>query len=186
MRLISRLKATLVPLLLLVAGLPEFARADETFVTIHRVAGNRLSVTMDSGSGRGRRGGQAETPQSQSPGQASSRPAGRERGRFASRGNTTASQQVVVTVPSTAKITSGMRERRTFEFRAGAELAGGLRNRVFQNLQKPLSARIVTQGNVITEVNVITPETDINQSNVDAGGGTVIAIRPKRPPMKRK
>ena len=79
-----------------------------------------------------------------------------------------------------------MRERRTFEFRVGAELAGGLRNRVFQNIRQPLSARIVTKGIRITEVNVITAQTDINQSNTDSTGRTVIAIRPKRPPMKRK
>lgn len=79
-----------------------------------------------------------------------------------------------------------MRERRTFEFRAGAELAGGLKNRIFQKMTKPLSARIVTMGDRITEVNVITDETDINQSNTNDSGKTVIAIRPKRPPMKRK
>ena len=79
-----------------------------------------------------------------------------------------------------------MRERRTFEFRAGAELAGGLRNHIFQNIQQPLSARIVTEGDRILEINVITSETDINQSNTDAAGQAVIAIRPKRPPVKRK
>ena len=79
-----------------------------------------------------------------------------------------------------------MRERRTFEFRAGAELSGGLRNRIFKEIKEPLSARVVTKGNVITEVNVITDQTDINQSNTDSSGRKVIAIRPKRPPMKRK
>ena len=44
----------------------------------------------------------------------------------------------------------------------------------------------MTKGNVITEVNVITDQTDINQSTRTRAGRKVIAIRPKRPPMKRK
>lgn len=167
--------------MIVVLGTSLNAPAEETFVTIHKVVGNRLSISKASTGGRGRRGGAQTTDSSQQAG-----PSRRGRGRFASRGGSTAVQQVVVTVPSTAKITSGMRERRTAEFRAGAELAGGLKNRIFQNLRKPLSARIVTAGNRITEVNVITDETDINQSNTDSSGRTVIAIRPKRPPMKRK
>ena len=94
-------------------------------------------------------------------------------------------QPTMATVPAAAKITSAMRERRTFEFRVGAELAGGLKHRVFQEMQAPLSARIVTEGNRITEINVIIPETDINQSNTTASGEAVIAVRPKRPPTKR-
>ncbi len=92
----------------------------------------------------------------------------------------------IVTVPATVKITSAMRERRTFEFRVGAELPGGLRNPIFQNMTEPLSARIVTDGDRITEINVVTSQTDINQSNTDSSGQTVLAIRPKRPPMKKK
>jgi hypothetical protein len=52
-------------------------------------------------------------------------------------------------------------------------------------MQAPLSARIVTEGNRITEINVIIPETDINQSVTTASGEAVIAVRPKRPPTKR-
>ncbi|QDU38208.1 hypothetical protein Mal4_25330 [Maioricimonas rarisocia] len=78
-----------------------------------------------------------------------------------------------------------MRERRTFEFRVGTELAGGLRHRVFREMQAGLPARIVTEGNRITEINVIIPETDINQSSATARGEAVIAVRPKRPPTKR-
>lgn len=110
-------------------------------------------------------------------------------GRFAGRGprgRANSSQVVIVTVPTSAKITSAMRERRTFEFRVGAELAGGLKNPLFRNLTEPLSARIVSHGNRITEVNVITAATDINQTNTDRDSGkTVIAVRPKRPPMKK-
>jgi hypothetical protein len=77
-----------------------------------------------------------------------------------------------------------MRERRTFEFRLGIELAGGMRHPVFTRMQNPLSARIVTQGNRITQLNVITDDTDVNQRNTSATGQTVIAVKPKRPPSK--
>jgi hypothetical protein len=97
-----------------------------------------------------------------------------------------ANQSTVLTVPADAKITTAMRERRTFEFRVGGELAGGLQHDIFKEMKAPLSARIVTEGNRITEINVITPQIDINQSQTDASGKTVIAIRPKRPPMKKK
>lgn len=173
-----------LPTLLVLAGFAVVnaaAKAEETFVSIHKVIGNRMSISKSStGFGRGRRGGTSTTAQSEQTGGR-----GRGRGRFAGRGASSA-QQIVVTVPASAKITSGMRERRTFEFRAGAELSGGLRNRIFKDIKEPLSARIVTKGNVITEVNVITDQTDINQSNTDSSGRKVIAIRPKRPPMKRK
>jgi hypothetical protein len=52
-------------------------------------------------------------------------------------------------------------------------------------MKAPLSARIVSEGNQITEINVIIPETDINQSTATSSGETIIAVRPKRPPMKR-
>lgn len=97
-----------------------------------------------------------------------------------------AKQTTVLTIPADAKITTAMRERRTFEFRVGGELAGGLQHEIFKEMKEPLSARIVVEGNRITEVNVITPQIDINQSQTNASGQTVIAIRPKRPPMKKK
>jgi hypothetical protein len=52
-------------------------------------------------------------------------------------------------------------------------------------MKAPLSARIVSDGNQITEINVIISETDINQSTTTASGEAIIAVRPKRPPMKR-
>ena len=167
--------------LILLFACPALARSEETLMTIQKVVGNRMEVVKDAGGGRGMRGGGATQSTD-----GTSQPRGR--GRFAGRGQggTTAAQSAIITVPATAKITSGMRERRTSEFRAGAELAGGLKNRIFQNIQQPLSARIVTEGDRILEINVITAETDINQSNTDAAGQAVIAIRPKRPPMKRK
>jgi len=140
--------------------------AEETFVTIQQARGNQIAVVADSG-GQGQRGGGAAM-------------AGRGR-----RGGAAANQATVLTVPADAKITTAMRERRTFKFRIGGELAGGLKHRIFTEMKQPLSARIVTDGSKITEINVITPEIDINQSNTDASGQTVIAVRPKRPPMKK-
>ncbi len=145
-------------------------QAAETFFTIQRVSGNQIAVVPDSGgAGRGMRGGGGGAPGQAGMGR---RPGG------------VAAQPTILTVPPTAKITSAMRERRTFEFRVGAELAGGLKHKAFQEMQAPLTARIVTDGNRITEINVIIPETDINQSGTTASGEAVIAVRPKRPPMK--
>lgn len=138
--------------------------AEETFVTIQQVRGSQIAVVKDAG-GAGRRGGGAAM-------------AGRGAG-------ASANQTTVLTVPADAKITTAMRERRTSEFRVGGELAGGLKHRIFTEMKGPLSARIVTEGSKITEINVITPEIDINQSQTDASGQTVIAVRPKRPPMKK-
>ncbi|MCR9197680.1 MAG: hypothetical protein NXI04_03455 [Planctomycetaceae bacterium] len=89
-------------------------------------------------------------------------------------------------VPSTAKITTAMRERRTFEFRVMGEIAGGLRNPIFTRMKEPMQARIVTRNNTITEINVITGDTDINQTSTSSSGESIIAVKPKRPPMKRK
>ena len=154
-------------------------QAAESFFTIQRVNGNQMAVIPDAGgAGRGMRGGGGDAAPGQ-PGQA-----GMGRGRRGGAGAN--AQPTIVTIPAAVKITSAMRERRTFEFRVGTELAGGLKHRVFQEMQAPLSARIVTDGNRITEINVIIPETDINQSGTTASGDAVIAVRPKRPPMKKK
>jgi hypothetical protein len=150
------------------------SRADESFVSIQRVSGNQIAFVPDAGgAGRGMRGGGAAA----TPGQQ-----GLAKGR---RRGAAADPPTIVTIPAATKITSAMRERRTFEFRVGAELAGGLKHRVFQEMKAPLSARIVSDGNQITEINVIIPETDINQSTATSSGEAIIAVRPKRPPMKR-
>lgn len=148
--------------------------AEETFVSIQQINGNQIAVVLDAG-GRGMRGGPG--------GSAAQGQQAFGRGR---RGGTALVQPTLITVPDGAKITSASRERRTLEFRVGAELAGGLRHPVFQEMKSPLSARIVTEGNRITEINVILPETDINQSSTTASGEAVIAVRPKRPPIKRE
>jgi hypothetical protein len=159
-------------------ALPTLLHADETFVKIQRVSGNQVAVIPDAANdggggmrGGGRPGGGAV------PGQQGF--AGRRRGGAAT------TQPTILAVSPATKITSAMRERRTFEFRVGAELAGGLKHRVFQEMNAPLSARIVSDGNQITEINVIIAETDINQSTATSSGEATIAVRPKRPPTKR-
>ena len=104
------------------------------------------------------------------------------RGRFGG----AAIQQKTVTVPRNTKFTTAFRERRTFEFQVGAEIPGGLRNKIFRQLDQPLQARVVTRSNEIVEINVLTSQSDINQSNSDGNGEKVIAIKPKRPPQKKK
>lgn len=146
--------------------LPGVTWAEETFVTIQQVRGNQIAVVKDAGGGPGRRG-------------AGVAKAGRGAG-------AAANQTTVLTVPADAKVTTAMRERRTFEFRVGGELAGGLKHGIFREMKGPLPARIVMEGNRITEINVITPQIDINQSQTDASGQTVIAVRPKHPPIKKK
>jgi hypothetical protein len=123
--------------------LPGVSWAEETFMTIQQVRGNQIAVVKDAG-GPGRRGGKAA---------------------MARRGaGAAANQSTVLTVPADAKITTAMRERRTSEFRVGGELAGGLQHGIFREMKGPLPARIVMEGNRITEINVITPQIDINQS----------------------
>jgi len=156
----------------LLLALPTLAAADETFVTIQQVKGNQIAVVKDDAAR-----GEGEDP---APAEAPRRGFGRSR-----RVDTPEPQSAIITVTPDVKITSASRERRTNEFRVGAELAGGLKHRIFQEMQTPLKARIVTAENRITEINVIIPETDINQSNTTANGDAVIAVRPKRPPTKR-
>jgi hypothetical protein len=144
-------------------ALPTFLHADETFVKIQRVSGNQVAVVADAANDVG----------------------GAMRGGRRRRGGAVTTQPTILTVSPATKITSAMRERRTFEFRVGTELAGGLKHRLFHEMKAPLSARIVSEGNQIAEINVIFPETDINQSTTTASGETIIAVRPKRPPMKR-
>lgn len=132
-------------------------RSEEVFVTIQKVVGNQIAV-VKSPAGRGPRAAAA----------------------------TAAAQPTILVVSPDVKITSAMRERRTNEFRVGVELPGGLRHKVFQNIQEGLQARLVGEGVKISEINVITDQTDINQSGTsETGGRTVIAVQPKRPPMKR-
>jgi hypothetical protein len=160
----TRIICALVALL----AIPEIAAADEVFVTIQGVQGRTILV--------------AETP-ARGPGMA---PGGGAAGGFGRGRPGGAAKTLTLTIADDVKITSAMRERRTFEFRAGVELPGGLRNKVFQHIGSGLQARIVTDGTKITEINVITSETDINHSNINAADGqTVIAVRPKRPPMKK-
>lgn len=159
--------------------LPEIASAEETFVTIQKVSGNQMLIVKDEVGGGGGRGKGAM-------GAAKGKGNGPTRGPGQRDGVAASSNALTVTVPATAKITSAMRERRTFEFRVLGEIPGGLRSEVFQRMNEPLKARIVTEDNRITEINVISGDTDINQSSVSSSGQPVIAVKPKRPPMKKK
>lgn len=168
-------------------------QAEQTFVTIHGVSGNRIQVSQDAGGqgmGRGRRGvGGMQVQPNQGMGRGRGRFGGDAAGGDLGRGRFGGQNQpktTTVVVPSTAKITTAMRERRTFEFRVMGEIAGGLRNPIFTRMKEPMQARIVTMNNIITEINVITGDTDINQTSTSSGGDSIIAVKPKRPPMKRK
>jgi hypothetical protein len=163
-------------IVVLLLTLPEIASAEEAFVTIQKVSGNRMLVVKDDvggGGGRGKGGMGAAKGKGNGPARGPG-----QRDAF--------SNALTVTVPATAKITSAMRERRTFEFRVLGEIPGGLRSEVFQRIDEPLKARIVTEDNRITEINVISGNTDINQSSISSSGQPVIAVKPKRPPMKKK
>lgn len=159
--------------------LPGIASAEETFVTIQKVSGHQLLVVKDDVGGGGGRGKGAMNA-------AKGKGNGPMRGPGQRDGAAAASNALTVTVPPTAKITSAMRERRTFEFRVLGEIPGGLRSEVFQRMNEPLKARIVTDGSRITEINVISGNTDINQSSISTSGQSVIAVKPKQPPMKKK
>ena len=176
--------------LMILFAAPATVRSEERFVTIHQVAGNRIAF-VESPSGNMRaRGMQDGALQGRDMEQAQGMRGGRMRGGAARAGGPrgraagTTTQSITVIIPADAKITAAMRERRTNEFRIGIELAGGMRHPVFTKMQKPLAARIVTQGNRISELNVITEDTDPNQRNASSSGQTVIAIKPKRPPSK--
>jgi hypothetical protein len=164
---------------ILLLTFPEMASAEETFVTIQKVNGNQMLVVRDEVGGEGGRG-------KGSMGAANGKGNGPMRGPGQRDGAAAASNALTVTVPATAKITSAMRERRTFEFRVLGEIPGGLRSEVFQRMKVPLKARIVTEDNRITEINVISGDTDINQSSISSSGQPIIAVKPKRPPMKKK
>lgn len=165
--------------------------ADETFVSIHSISSNLIYVEKDSsngGRGRGMRGTGDANQGKTNPS------AGMERMKSSigdgpgqrRRGMASTSSRLMVRVPTGAKITGAMRERRTFEFRVLGELPGGLRNAVFQNLKVPLKARIVTKDGRVTEINVVTESIDINQAATSTSGETIIAVKPKRPPSKQR
>jgi hypothetical protein len=175
---------------------PGLASPEGTFVVIQKVEGDRITVTKASADDQNRAAGRSGRPGAQrgtDDTQQSGAPArdGRRDGKGMGRGGRqpqgrSATPTEVLKVPTDAKITTASRERRTFEFRVGTELAGGLRHEIFRDMTRPLEARVVTQDGRIVELNVVTATSDINQSATDPeSGARVIAVRPKRPPMKR-
>ena len=126
--------------LLLIGGLlltlVDRSWAGEEYVSIMRVSGHRITMIPDSASGgRGMR--RRGVPSSSN---AVTGRRGRGRGTGGTAGAQPSPQSITLSVPQGTKITSALREQRTFEFRVGAELAGGLNHEVFRDLQRPLSA----------------------------------------------
>ena len=131
------------------------------FVSIQKAEGSTITVVQDAQQGRGgRRGGGGAG--GQNPG----------RGR---RGGAVAQPKMEYQVAQNVKVTGAMRERRTQELLVGVELSGGLRNPIFQKMQQPLSARLLFTRNQATEINVITPGGDINQTVSSSDGVPDIA-----------
>lgn len=126
--------------------------AGDAFVIITGVNGNAVSFTDDGGGG------------------------GRGRGFGGGRGGRSASETTLEVAPN-ARITTATVAPRTREFRVGIELGGGIENDLFNDLDGGRKARIVTDGDRITEINVIVEDTTMAEP---------IAVRPKRPPSKQE
>lgn len=167
-------------------GVPNSDRVEKR-VAIHRVSGNRISITESSGMagrGRGRRGrgqGMAQQ-QDQTEQQQSSRRGRRGRGRFsgssqAGSGSQRLNGERTMIVPDSTRLTFAMTERRTNEFKIGTSINGRLRNSIFQEIPTGgLPARIVMEGNKLVEVNII----QTNDTSLED-----IAVKPKRPPRRK-
>lgn len=151
----------------------------EKFVRLIAVRGNQITVVESSGRGRrgsaSGQGGMSGTGMSRR-GQGQSR----RRGRFglqsnASNGNSQAKS--VLTVDRKVRLTFAIQERRTNEFRVGADINGRLKNDIFRRIStNGLSARVVIQGSRLMEVNII----QANDTSNDE-----IAVKPKRPPRRK-
>jgi hypothetical protein len=73
-------------------------------------------------------------------------------------------------------VTSATFAQRTHDLLVGIELAGGLKNPLFESGDRGgVKARIVLDGETITEINVIVAE---------EANDAPIAVKPKRPPSK--
>lgn len=136
-----------VVLALLPGAAPE--KSEVLFVTIYEI-GNGSIIVVKSPTGTGRSGGR------------------RGRGR---RGG----QRMTLPVASDVQATTANYRRKTRQFRIGAPLGGGLKNKVIRSLEPRALARIVVVKGQVVEMNVVVDSSDAT---------TVIAIRPKRPPTK--
>lgn len=138
-------------------------------VTLLAVNGNQIRVTESASGGRGPRGGAMQ-------GQGDQAMPARGRRGMGSR-NQTSTQGTHLVVPESATVTYAMTERRTNEFKVGASINGRLRNSIFQNIPREgLPARIVFKGNLMVELNIL----QANDTSLED-----IAVKPKRPPMKK-
>ncbi|MEM7781972.1 MAG: hypothetical protein AAF623_01240 [Planctomycetota bacterium] len=164
-------------------------------VRIMAVKGNRMTV-VESAGGRGRgpamqglsdnnsngrsgrrrgmRGGSVQDNQS---GNGTGRRRGR--GRFGTQADrTSAKEGFTITVGEDVRVTYALQERRTNEFRVGADINGRLKNDIFKKIPaQGLTARIISDGTRLIEVNMIQE----NDTSTDD-----IAVKPKRPPRARK
>ena len=76
-----------------------------------------------------------------------------------------------------ALITTATTTRRTGDLIVGIELGGGIRNKVFEQIdERGVAVRLVVKDDRIVEINVLTSEDDSEAP---------IAVKPKRPPMKK-
>lgn len=75
-------------------------------------------------------------------------------------------------------VTTGRLAKRTQEFQPGQELGAGLSNRMFDGLRdgETLKARVVIKSGRAVELNVIVDDVPMEDA---------IAVKPKRPPMKK-
>lgn len=122
----------------------------ELMVTIQRIDNASITVTKAQ-MGGGRTGGGR-----------------RGRGR---RGET-----ITLSVAGNVRVTTATWRRKTRDFRIGAPLGGGLKNKVLRDLSSRALARVVLEAGRVVEINVVVDSSDAT---------TVIAVRPKRPPTKK-
>ena len=108
-------------------------RSEERFITIQQVVGNRIAfvecdkrATCTVGACKAATWGKVKVCEAGECGAGAV-----ESEDFETEPLATTPQTITAIIPADAKITAAMRERRTFEFRVGIELAGGMRHPVF-------------------------------------------------------
>lgn len=148
--------------------------AAEMMVTVQRIAGNAVYfVKNDSGTdgsssggmraGNGRKGGS---------GSGGGKGRGRGKGRF---GGSSSNATGLYLAPN-VRVTHASYSRRTQEFSVGQDIAGGVRNSLIRQVPAGTMARLVSSGTRVIELNIVTDDMTIANQ---------IAVKPKRPPIKR-
>lgn len=143
------------------------SQTQEKYVRITAVSGNQITVSETAGGGGGGRNTQGS----------SSGRGRRGRGRMQGGSAQTNQKTATLTIGADVRITMALQERRTNEFKVGADINGRLRNELFRRIPAGgLSARLVAQGNRLVAVNVI----QANDTSLED-----IAVKPKRPPRRK-